>query len=605
MHPPGDTADTAPRRRSTLPLAGLLGGVMGGLVLVTAAVVLAVALGAALRNTTTLQAQRAEMVVRSLRARIDDHLRPAEALVSFVGTRLERGELRFDDRDSLVAALRYTLAAAPQLGGAAVLSAEGWSLVANRGEEGEVPVVAGRWSDRAHLRTAVAMLRDSGSGSGWGPPVYIEERGETILPYARAVRRDGRFLGGVVAFLPISGLSRFVAELSRDIPGEAFVLYGRQRVLAHPEVGRWDFRSGPDAPLPSLEDTGDVELAAIWWPGFADRRLESRGEGHWQRIPGVGKIFYLYARLDEDRPLPWYVGAYFEAEDVRGEMRRLWAAGVAGTALSLLALVASLLLARRLARPVVAFAGAARAVAELRLAEVHVPRRSRIRELDEAARAFAGMVSALAAFTRYVPRDLVLRLLRTGRGQRPERRRLTVLFTDLAGFTGLAESLDAEATTRLLERHYAMLASCIEAAGGTVDKFMGDGVMAFWGAPEPVSDHAERAMRAARAMARGHLATRGEPHFLPLRIGVHTGDALVGEIETEARVTYTVAGDTVNTAARLQEAVKDVLGRPAVGILLSEATRSELANGEGLRDAGTHVPRGRHTALRLYALVYE
>jgi class 3 adenylate cyclase len=600
MRPRTESADTGPHRRRALSLAALLALAIGGLVLVASGVVLTLALTVAVDTTTDLLAGKAKVVVRGLAARIEEHLRPAEALVDFVGARLERGELAFDDRAALASALRYTLAGAPQLGGAAVLSAEGWALAAARGPDGTVPVVSGRWDDEPHLRSAVAGLR--GSGSGWGPPLYLADRGETVLSYARAVRRNGVFLGGVVAMLPVSDLAAFTAELSRELPGQVFVLYGRDRVLAHPDLERSGFRASAEEPVPSLDQLGDSRLAGIWQPGAEPMPMAGPVEGHHRRMRGAGRIVQLYTRLDERRAVPWFVGATFETGDFGRAMRRLWGAGAAGLGLTLLALAAAVLLARRLARPVEDFARAARAVSELRFGEVQPPARSPVRELDDAARAFGGMVTALAAFARYVPRDLVRRLLQTGRGERPRRRTVTLMFTDLAGFTGLAETLEPEEVTRLLERHYAMLADCIERTGGTVDKFMGDGVMAFWGAPEAVPDHAERAVRAARAMAREHLAMRGDPHFLPLRIGVHTGEALVGEIATEARVNDTVTGDTVNTASRLQEAVRDILGAPAVGALVSETTVAAVADRAGLVEVGAHVPRGRRSALRLWAL---
>src|SRR5437870_6354009 len=124
-----------------------------------------------------------------------------------------------------------------------------------------------------------------------------------------------------------------------------------------------------------------------------------------------------------------------------------------------------------------------------------------------------------------------------------ERKLATILFADLVGSTARAEAEDPERTRANLERFYDRVATEIEAAGGTVEKFAGDAVMAVFGAPEALEDHAERALHAALAMQRRHGAD--------LRIGVNTGDVVVGRARADSSF---VSGDAVNVAARLEQA---------------------------------------------------
>ena len=141
---------------------------------------------------------------------------------------------------------------------------------------------------------------------------------------------------------------------------------------------------------------------------------------------------------------------------------------------------------------------------------------------------------------------------------------MTVMFTDIRGFSTLAEHMDAKDIADLLNRHFQLLSSCIEAEGGTIDKFIGDSVMAFWGAPEQIPDHAERALRAARAIQRAVIADNrrrretGEP-ILAARAGLYTGPVVVGNIGSLSRVNYTVVGDTVNVASRIEALSKDLV----------------------------------------------
>ncbi|MCB0322059.1 MAG: adenylate/guanylate cyclase domain-containing protein [Bdellovibrionales bacterium] len=160
-----------------------------------------------------------------------------------------------------------------------------------------------------------------------------------------------------------------------------------------------------------------------------------------------------------------------------------------------------------------------------------------------------------------------------------ERKVLTVLFADVAGFTTLSERFSPEEVVQLLQGHLREMAEAIFANEGTLDKYLGDGIMAFWGAPQEQPNHADLALSAARDMLarvakqNEERRVRGIPELL-LRIGLHTGEALVGNIGSELFIDYTAIGDTVNTAARL-EGVNKLFGTT---LMLSEACADALTN---------------------------
>ena len=211
----------------------------------------------------------------------------------------------------------------------------------------------------------------------------------------------------------------------------------------------------------------------------------------------------------------------------------------------------------------------------------------------------------IGAFATYVPRQLVRQLLALDPAARraSEQRELTVMFTDLTGFSRMAERLPAQETARLLNDHFRRLTACIVAEGGTVDKFLGDAVMAFWGAPERQDNHAARAVRAAATMQE---AFQDDPllreHGLGLRIGLHTGMVLVGDIGTADRLNYTIVGDAVNVAARLVELGHEAGGRQGVAVLLSETTVRAAGAQALVEDLGDRAIRGRDRAERVYRL---
>jgi len=212
------------------------------------------------------------------------------------------------------------------------------------------------------------------------------------------------------------------------------------------------------------------------------------------------------------------------------------------------------------------------------------------------------------AFSRYVSRSVVEIIT-----AHPERLQLggeevevTVLFSDLAGFTSLSERLTPPALIQLLNEYFHTMTEIIMARQGTVDKYIGDAIMAFWGAPVDLPDHARQACRAALAMRRAleplqhDWQGRGLP-LLQARLGLHTGPAVVGNVGSRERFNYTVMGDAVNLASRL-EGVNKVYGTE---ILVSDATLQAAGNSFWVRELDAVQVKGRGQAVTVSELIGE
>src|SRR3954447_10951728 len=174
-----------------------------------------------------------------------------------------------------------------------------------------------------------------------------------------------------------------------------------------------------------------------------------------------------------------------------------------------------------------------------------------------------------------------------------ERRLVSVLFADLVGFTTLSERRDPEEVRELLSRYFDRCRALIERYGGTVEKFIGDAVMAVWGSPIAREDDAERSVRAALALTQA-IAALGEEVAMPdlrVRAGVLTGSAAV---ELGAQGEGMVLGDTVNTASRLQS-----LADPGT-VLVDDVTRRASESAIAYEDAGSHQVKGREQPVHAY-----
>jgi adenylate cyclase len=271
------------------------------------------------------------------------------------------------------------------------------------------------------------------------------------------------------------------------------------------------------------------------------------------------------------------------------------------------AALAAALLSAMLARSVIA-TPLARVVGEIRHVETFAldkVRRhpSRLAEISSLSGAIAEMAAGLSAFGKFIPADLVRSLLSQGVEAKPggSIQELTVMFIDVAGFTGLSERM-GDRVVPLLSRYLDAVSDVIVANGGTIDKFIGDAVMAFWGAPTAQQDHAVRCCRAALACSNAMRAAdtnddQGRP--LQIRIGINSGRMLVGNIGSELRLNYTVIGDAVNVASRLEGASKQY----GTQILIGAETARLIRDVFIVREIDNIAVYGRTEGLAVYELI--
>lgn len=593
----------------------LLAAASGGVVL--AGVAAAALLGwLVVRDLTRdLLAERAVQAIGGLERSLRQHLEQAEQDVAGLALLLEEGHLAADDGAALEPVLRALLAGHAQLTGIGVTLASGSVRGVLRRPDGRVETIgqpAGLGRDPM-IERRLALARDA-PGVVWADPVFGGRLGEAVLFALRAVRRDGALVAVVAAGISVGRLSALVDELSGGGETRAFVLWGGDRVLAHPllRTASLGSRREPLVPVERLADPALRGLATgeplASYPTAREQRVQV------VRVAAAGPPeLVLFKEVEGFGERPWVVGLVVPEMLIHPVLMPLRLFALAAVAIALVAVVVAVAIGRRLARPVARVTEAVERVSSLDLDALAPLPASRIAELDALSRAFNAMLSTLKAFATYVPKSLVQRLVRAGRPDAvPSRERdLAVMFTDIQGFTALAESLPPAEVARLLNEHFALLARCVEEEGGTVDKYLGDGMLAFWGAPEKIKNRGLRACRTALAIRRAVEAdnarkrARGEAP-LRLRIGLHRGPLLVGNIGAPDRLDYTVVGDTVNLAQRLMELARDRLDAgKEVAIVVSEAIAAETESTFRFAEIGTLWARGRERPVRALELVGE
>lgn len=209
-------------------------------------------------------------------------------------------------------------------------------------------------------------------------------------------------------------------------------------------------------------------------------------------------------------------------------------------------------------------------------------------------------------FSRFISPEMVDQMMKTQDLNSVNKRAdLTIIFTDIRGFTTLSEKLTPEGVVSLLNPYLEAMSQVIYKHGGTVDKYEGDAIIAFFGEPVPYKDHAARALRASLDMRKSLAELRdkwtreGKPSQIEMGVGVNSGEVFVGLLGSAQRINYTVIGDNANLAARLQDLTKTY----AWPILISESTYQQVKDEFDCKLADAVTVKGKTKAVNVYKVI--
>jgi adenylate cyclase len=433
-----------------------------------------------------------------------------------------------------------------------------------------------------------------------------EPERRVVVSAMRALKdRDGRFVGVLRTGLRRETIDRILDEVREKARPNRIVLCDEQ--------GRLLARLAPEDALVEQPDAA-LRIVPAHMPEEIARALRDEGLRRLgpERLDESARILVgARSYLASFRALPgtqdWRVVVVVAEDELPGvteqqHMRRRLLAFV--VALSAVILVGGALTLRTVGRGLHQITLSSSRMREFDFAPASP--RAAFKDMEDVMGSLELAKTAMRAMSKYVPVDLVRLLYRTGQEPRlgGELMPVSLLFSDIKGFTTLAERLPPNELARVLGRYFEVMSAAVQGCGGTIDKYIGDAIMAVWNVPTPTDHHPARACEAALAAQAAGEALFSSAEWqgrdpLVTRFGLHTAEVLVGHFGAPDRLSYTCLGDGVNLAARLEGLNKQY----GTTLLASDAVRQAAGPAFAFRFLDVVAVSGKGEAVRVHELL--
>jgi len=425
--------------------------------------------------------------------------------------------------------------------------------------------------------------------------------GAPVITISAPVR--GKVRGVLAADLKLDNFNKFVQAQRPGEHGIVLIFGSAGSLIAHPDLPQFIKEALTDPSrkgLPNISDIKSGVAEAVW----QNWRSGDRYEGDIQDAKGRDYLFRL-AKFSLREHYNASILLLADPKDFVQSVRKLQF-----TAL-ILALIAGAtfvpliwIFGSRMSRSLKTITGQAAKLQTLAAPDSSAVS-SYVKEIHELGSTVNLAQRAIWSFARFVPKEIVRRVIDSSISTElgGVRQEITVVFTDVQGFTTIAESADPDALMHQMSRYLSALTEAFIAEGGTVDKFIGDAVMVFWNAPNPQPDHVERACRAALAgkaacaKLNSEFVSEGLKPFFT-RFGIHVGEAVVGNLGSTERMNYTALGNTVNLASRLEGLNKQF----GTTILVSEAVYLRVQDLFSFKAFASIIAKGMTKETRVFEL---
>ncbi len=441
----------------------------------------------------------------------------------------------------------------------------------------------------------------------WSDPYLFWSRHQPGLMYMQPQEIEGKVAGVWAVEYEISYLSQFVKTLDFSEHGQVYLVADNGLVVATPNfrVVKAEEQGSTDPIFHAKEHPN--EWLVHGWQEYQNAKQDMptfQFEDQGQTFLGVIQHFPKSSKI------PWVVIIVAPESDFFGHLYRgAWLSLAQAAAWCIVIATLGGILFGKISSALARIAKTMNVLSTFKFGKSTTPESvSLLQEVNIMSDALGRLQNSLFSFGKYVPSDLVSDLLLSGTeatlGGKKEN--ITLLFADLVNFTTLSEKYPTDLVVELLGRYFNMVSEVVNLHHGVVDKYIGDAVMAFWGTPHPLEHHELHACRAALDMQKKmhsinqHLPSAQVP-ILSHRIGINTGNVIVGNIGSQTRINYTAMGDPVNLASRL-EALNRILGTQ---ILVGQDTAEAVQNEMLLRPLGKIAVKGKTQAAFVYELVAD
>lgn len=414
------------------------------------------------------------------------------------------------------------------------------------------------------------------------------------------INSQGSFVGVIAVDIEMGSISAFLNETRISPDYSAFIMTEKEEVIASTDKNQMVKAEGEKIRAINLNELSDKRVVL----GYQKFRNLDQNNFTFEKdgIEYMSSFSYFPKTFEKK----WSIGLIVPIDTFIGSIKQTQHKILLISFLIFLISVGLIgFLARRIARPIVLLSEEATRIKNFELDnnnEVNTD----IYELQLLNNSISSMRMSMRAFSKFIPKVLVAKLLKTNQTVKigGKLRRVTLLFSDVVNFTTVSENYPPEKLVVHLSEYFEEVTQIIMKANGTIDKYIGDAVMAFWGAPIADKDQALNACRAALSLQHRladlnrKWAVEGKP-ILETRIGIHTGDVIVGNMGSSDRMNYTALGDTVNLAARLEGTNKMY----HTNIIISEEVLSEVHDHCLVRPIDLVAVKGKSKGVKIFELV--
>lgn len=558
-----------------------------------------------------------------------NHLRPASLMAEMSSRIAQQGALSLTDRSQLESYTGEVLRSYPQLTMFYIGDEGGNFLMAKRQTDGTIATkIITRTAQKSSLiwkyrdSTGKVIKVEKSSKLDFDPRtrpwyqgakqsrktywtdiyIFFTDQKPGITASHAVIGKEGKLLGVFGLDIELDQLSDFLRTLKVGDSGLAMIINQENQIVAHPDISHL-VKEEAGSFRPARID----EIEELWVRTFFNEQEEADTASLVYQADGkkyIGSLTPFPASFGKN----WKIALVVPEDDFVGPIRRTNQVSVyISLAILLAALLFALLLSRNISRPIALLTEETSKIKNFQL-EGEVGLRSGIREVQMMSDGLSAMKTGLRAFGKYVPARLVRQLIETGEEARlgGQTRELTILFTDISGFTPISEAMSPGNLMLQLSHYFGELAKILIKYDATIDKYIGDGIMAFWGAPVEDPDHALHACQAALLCQEKLLELNRQweqegKSPLATRIGIHTGETVVGNIGSTDRMNYSALGDSVNVASRLEQVNKTY----GTKIIVSQSTYQKVADEFSFRPLEKVAVRGRTQSIMVYELVGE